>query len=77
MAGCSSTLRSPAARSGPAKKKKKACRFGTEVAASSPSCWAAECLPVQPGTAPVHSPHRPLHLHSEFKDVRQNPSQFS
>ena len=76
MAGCSSTLRSAAARSGPAKKKKAACRCGTEVAASSPSCWAAAAgLPVQPGT--VHSPHRPLHLHSEFKDVRQNPSQFS
>ena len=37
MAGCSSTLRSAPARSGPAKKKKAACRFGTEVAASSPS----------------------------------------
>ena len=37
VAGCSSTLRSAAARSGPAKKKKAACRCGTEVAASSPS----------------------------------------
>ena len=75
MAGCSSTLRSAPPRSGPAKKKKAACRCGTEVAASSPSGLPQQGSRSSP--APVHSPHRPLHLHSEFKDVRQNPSQFS
>ena len=73
MAGCSSTLRSPAARSGPAKKKKAACRCGTEVAASSPSCWAAGCLPVQPGTRAQPAPPASLALGVQGRSAKSEP----
>ena len=70
-AGCAPTVRSGKERplsagSGP----RLQLRAGPVRARSSPAFYRC-CSARLPGAA------RPLHLHSEFKDVRQNPSQFS